>query len=231
MSDTDGFSEPVGAERPPEPPRHGLPWESAESGHSARTAAATLRLVLFAPSDAFARMLQTGGLADPLLYLMIFGTLGSFFGLLWQSALRTFVGALGGGQLGTLALDNTGGVVMLVLAPLLVLLGAAIAAAIYHLMLLLLGGAPKPFETTLRVVSYASGSTYVWLVLPICGGVLSLVWFLVAVIVGLARAHEVPGGRAAAAVLGPVVLFCFCCAIVWLMVVGAAVAIPAAVQG
>lgn len=192
--------------------RPGLPWEREVPGYSPAGGFQTLRAILLAPGAAFESMHQTGGLGAPILFLVIFGTLGTFFALLWQSATRTLWGAGFGGDVSSIVLSNTFSVLMLLLSPLLVLLWSAVMAAIYHLLLLLLGGAPQPFETTYRVVCYATGATYLWLLVPMCGGFVAAIWNLVATIIGLTRAQEVPGGRAAAAVLLPLVLVCFCCA-------------------
>ena len=43
---------------------------------------------------------------------------------------------------------------------------------------------------------------------PLCGGVIGGIWALVIVIIGLAAAHEIPTGKAAAAVLIPIVVCC-----------------------
>lgn len=197
------------------PSRPGLPWECEAPGYSPSGGLQTVRAVLFAPGAAFERMHQTGGLGAPILFVVIFGTLGTFFGLLWQSAMRTLIGAELGGDAASIVLSNTFSVLMLLLSPVLVLLWSAMMAAIYHLLLLLFGGAPQPFETTYRVVCYATGATYLWLVIPMCGGFVAAIWNLVATIIGLTRAQEVPGGRAAAAVLLPLILVCFCCAAIF----------------
>jgi len=210
---------------PPPPGRRGLPWERDEPGHSPAGAAATIRAVLIAPGEAFAAMFQTGGFGDPILFVLIFGTLGSFFGLLWQSALRTWLGSMQGADFAAMAFDNTVGIILLILAPLLVLVWAVIMAAIYHVLLLVLGGAPQPYETTFRVVCYASGATYLLVALPLCGGLVGGLWNLVVTIVGLRMAQEVPAGRAIAAVLLPLLAICFCCLVLFVGIFSA-VSIP-----
>jgi hypothetical protein len=46
--------------------------------------------------------------------------------------------------------------------------------------------------------------------LPLCGGLVGGIWFIVAAIQGLAEAQRAGSGKAAFAVLGPLVLLCFC---------------------
>ena len=55
---------------------------------------------------------------------------------------------------------------------------------------------------------------------------IGLFYDLVVSAIGLARAQEVPGGRAAAAVIVPFVALCFCCALLWLTIVGTALLAP-----
>ncbi|MGD8817605.1 MAG: YIP1 family protein, partial [Acidobacteriota bacterium] len=78
-----------------------------------------------------------------------------------------------------------------------------------HGLLLVFGGAPQPYETTFRVMCY-SWAVGVFNLLPICGVFIGFVWRIVVQIIGVREAQEVPGGRAAAAVLVPVVFACMC---------------------
>lgn len=164
-------------------------------------------------------------------FLLIVGTFGSFFGLLWQSAARTMVGSFGGVKFGELAVANTIGVIWFIFAPVAVLVFAVIITGIYHLLLLLFGGAPHPPETTFKTVCYAAGANYVWLAVPVCGGLVATLWGIVTSTIGLREAQGVPTGRAAAAVLVPYVAVC-CCLMLSLLVFSAAVgALVAAVGG
>jgi hypothetical protein len=98
-------------------------------------------------------------------------------------------------------------IMMVVLAPFFVLLAVFIQAAILHLMLMLVGGANSGFEATTRVCSYAQVSQLAQAV-PFCGGILSLVWSLILLITGLATVHNTSRGKAALAVVLPVVICC-----------------------
>jgi hypothetical protein len=60
----------------------------------------------------------------------------------------------------------------------------------------------------MRVVAYSMGATSLLHILPVCGAFLAAVWAIVAYIIGLAQAHEIPTGKAAAAVLIPVAVCC-----------------------
>ncbi len=193
---------PVDIERP-EGLRVGVPWERPTPGMSFAGLVQTTRLLLFTPTDAFGLMRVNGTMTAPLVYLVVLGTVGTFFGLLWQSWARAMLGSVAGGNLQTLAVANSYGVMSFVIAPFVILLMAVVATAVHHLFLLLLGGAPRPPDVTMRVVCYAWGASYVWMLIPACGGLVATVWGAAMTIAGLRQAQGVPGGRAAAAVVVP----------------------------
>jgi len=95
--------------------------------------------------------------------------------------------------------------------PLLAFIAVYLTAAVFHLLLLVVRGAPRGFDATLTVVGYASG-IFLIRALPVCGGLIAMVWFAVAAIQGLGEAQRSGSGKAAFAVLLPVLLafLCFC---------------------
>jgi hypothetical protein len=70
------------------------------------------------------------------------------------------------------------------------------------------GGAKQGFETTFRVVSFAQGAiTPIGILLgciPYIGALIHAAWITVVTIIGISKAHEIPTGKAVAAVLIPV---------------------------
>ena len=97
---------------------------------------------------------------------------------------------------------------VLLLAPLFVLIGVFIWTAILHVVLWIVGGAKEGFEATLRAVSYSAGSTYVFQLIPFCGGLVGAIWSLVLQVIGVSKLHGISPGRAALAVLLPLALCC-----------------------
>ncbi len=190
--------------------RSGLPWETGDPGRSATGVLDTVRMVLLSPTEAFQSMHRSGDVGGAIGFLLIVGTFGSFFGLLWGAATRTMVGSFGGLNLGEIAAINTVGIIQFMLAPVAVLVFAVILTGIYHLLLLLFGGAPYPPETTLKTVCYAAGANYIWLAIPFCGTLVASLWGIVSTAIGLREAQGVPVGRAAAAVLVPYLFACCC---------------------
>src|SRR5438270_11592171 len=202
-------------------PRSGLPWDERHSKGLFSAFIETLQMVLTRPSEAFTAMRREGGLGEPLLYTIIGGSFGLVFYFIYQLAFQSLgMFANRTNPLAHLVGASIGGVILIIFVPVLVVIGAFINAAILHVCLMIVGGAKQSFETTFRVICFASGSVFPLMVVPLCGGVIAGVWDIVLRCIGLARAHEIETGRAVLAVLLPVVLCCGCA-------IGVAIFIPA----
>ena len=189
-------------------PRSGLPWEHRQERGFFNAFVETLIMVLTKPGEAFTAMKREGGLGEPLLYAIIGGGLGVIVWFIFSLALNSF---------GLLNPRETGfGPMVGMSVSFVVLVGRLVAVAVapfifgglVHLSLMLVGGANKAFETTFRVISFSQGSTAPLQLVPCCGGLVALVWCLVANCIGVARAHEIDTGRATLAVLLPVIVCC-----------------------
>jgi len=210
---TVGF-EPLPWEQPGQPPFEAL-FETA-------------KLLFTRPGEAFQRMPRTGNLVRPVLFSIIFGWLGVIFSQLYSIAFGGFQMPGLEGIEGMEGLANAGmslgiTLTLMVLAPLFIIIGLAIQTAIFHLMLMLIGGAGSSFETTLRVCCYASVVQVVQ-ILPFCGGLIALVWSIVLLVIGLAIAHETTHGKAAVAVIAPIVFCCACGVLVMVLGFGGMIA-------
>ncbi len=189
-------------------PRTGLPWDRRQELGFFTAFFETLKLVLHSPAEAFTAMKTEGGLADPLIYAMIGGSIGWLFYFIFS----LFLGSLGmmsdhnvlAGVMGV----GMGAIFMLLFIPIALAFVLFLSSAIIHLCLYLVGGATRTFETTFRVVCYSLGSTYPLMIVPVCGGVIASIWGLVAEIIGLGRAHETTTGKAALAVFLPLIVCC-----------------------
>jgi len=200
---------------PPSPPpgetgRTGPAWE--QPGPVFNRFLETMREVLLNPQVFFRTMRRAGGLGPPLTFGIAGTFIGGVIGALWQLMFMTMgsgfsnAGAEAFGEGAIAALFSTGCIVVFI--PIVAVLGMFIGAGVYHLMLMLLGAARYPFETTMRVVAYSMGATSVLQIVPVCGGLAAAIWAIVAYIIGLSQAHEITIGKAAAAVLLPIVLCC-----------------------
>ena len=209
---------------PPPPP----PWE-ASPGDGAPVAALpfeqpgfpfleglyeTAKLIVTSPGDAFGRVRASGDLGRPLLYAVIFGWIGiiasQIYNIVFRGAMWNVLPGFAGRE--EMFVSTGMSIATMVLAPILVLIGVFIAALIFHLFLLLLGGAGGGLATTVKVVCYAS-TVQITQVVPFCGGIVGGIWALVLYIIGLAAAHRTSHGKAALAVLLPLVLCCVCVAL------------------
>jgi hypothetical protein len=98
------------------------------------------------------------------------------------------------------------------LAPIWLPIVLLVGSALQHLFLMLVGGARRGYAATFRTACYAQVGALGGLV-PLCGGLISLVWQLVLTVIGLSAAHQISTGRAALAVLMPALLCCGCIAL------------------
>jgi hypothetical protein len=222
---------PSSAGGAPDPPEPGIAWEQRDRIGFFNALVETTRQVLVEPGAFFRAMPVTGGLASPLLYGVVLGWVGlvatSFYQAIFRSIVGSGWGGLGaerpeveallgwiGGWAGFLGQVVFGGVAAAI--------GLFVAAGILHLTLLLLGGARRGFEATFRVVGFAEAASLVFLV-PFCGQLLGWIWSVVLYVLGLAAAHEIGHGKAAATVLLPFALCC-CCVAVLALLFGTAIA-------
>jgi hypothetical protein len=177
------------------------PWE--REGPVVQRYIDTAKGVLTEPGSFFRTMRRDGGLGPPLIYAIIGVVIGSIGSYVSQVMLP--VGSYG---------MPRGFFFGLLMVPIFAVAGLFIGAAILHVLLLLIAGTRQPFETTMRVVAYTSGSTSPINIVPFVGGIISGVWALAVLIVGSAEAHEVPLAKAAIAVVLPAVI---CCVLMFLV--------------
>jgi len=112
----------------------------------------------------------------------------------------------------------------IVLVPIVTMIWLFLGSAILHVMLMLVGGldgSDAGFEGTLRVVAYSSVAN-VGQAVPMIGGMISTIWMIVLLVVGLTRLHGTSDGKAVAAVLLPAILCCVCTGAAVVLGLGAA---------
>jgi hypothetical protein len=199
------------------PPAGGLPWEERERYGAVQGFVETLKLLITAPADAFARARRHGDLVSPLAYAVLVGWIGIVVAGLWRMAIGTSVlGMMPGQPRGAaglaLAFSGIRMVALLVLAPIFVLIALFVYGALLHLFLMLYGGTRNSevgFEGTLRVLAWST-TAQVGELVPLVGGLVAMVWSIVLQTIGLAAFHRTSQGRALAAVLTPLLLCCIC---------------------
>jgi hypothetical protein len=194
-------------------PQRPIPWEDPGTP-VAKALFETIGLFLSSPREAYRRMPTTPEVARPILYYVILGWVAILVGQIYDFALRSVLPmqSLFGDQMSELGFGGGGAftaIVVVVIAPILLVVALFVVSGIIHLFLMMVGGANSGFLTTCRVVCYA-GTTQVFGLVPVCGGLISAVWGIVLEIIGLAEAHRTTMGKAALAVLLPLVLCCTC---------------------
>lgn len=221
--------EPPGGPPPPPPGGDwGTPWERRATLGFFPALFSILRACLTEPADFYARMPKRERVGSALGYAILLGWFGAFGSLFWGLLTRGAQAAIFrnlGIEPATGNLSETARMALQVgvtaFAPVFILILVFIWSGILHVVLWVVGGAKEGFEATVRVSCYALGSTSVFYWIPLCGGLVAVIWSLVIQIIGLSRAHEISGGRAAAAVLVPLGLCCVAIVLVAVLFAGA----------
>ena len=210
------------------PPPNPLPWEDRPRVGFADALVDTIRLFATKPAEAWSRTREKGDIGQPLLFAICVGWIGAAFnavyGLMFgQAWLRWLPADMRHQMAGFLVASAGGTVLQILLAPLGVVIGLFIGAAILHVCFLIVGALSRStagFEGTIRIVGY-SWVTQLAQIIPIFGGLIAFVWCLVLAVMGAQALHRSSRGKAVMGVLLPVLLCCGC-AVVCLIVGGAA---------
>jgi hypothetical protein len=205
----------------PVPPRPapGLPWEEPSAGLG--SIFPTAMRFIASPIDAFTKMSLTVDLVRPIAYFVAFVLLSVPVGQLWRYLFwsRATSGldlippdVMSQAPWLQVLLGRPTVLVVLclmIVAPLLNLITLFIWSGIVHVFLMMVGGGQNGFATTLRVTCY-SQTAGIAVLIPVAGGLIQPLWFLIMQIIGLSQAHRVGGGKAAFAVIVPLVVCCGC---------------------
>jgi hypothetical protein len=214
-----GYEPPVGGEPPAA--ASGLPWENrAQVGFGPGLLQSAQRFAT-RPRQAFDSARRKGDYGSPLLWIVIFGAIAGLIQWLYSMMflgptmammppeLRDQLGPLIGS--GAMA----GGALNIIYYPCLAVIGAFITSAILHLCFMIAGGSSRSesgFEGTFRATSYTQLSSIAQIV-PILGGLITIVWSLVLLVIGMSSMHRISTGKAVIVVLIPAFLCCACVSI------------------
>lgn len=195
----------------------GNPWEQRDRLGFGAAFVDNVKLFVTAPAEAYRRTLPSGDYVSPLLFALGVGWLGVVFQQLWSAIMgASFLSMIPrevSDQIGwTMAFSGAGLVASLIAAPVFIAIGLFIWSALLHLCLIVVGGLGESragFEGTFRVVSYAAVAQLGHLV-PLAGGLVTLVWSIILGVVGFTEIHRTTQGKAVAAMLLPLALCCAC---------------------
>ncbi len=201
-----------GTETAPTVPGEGTEpaWEDRERIGFFPAIAQTISAVLMRPSPTFASMKQSGGLANPLLYFVLLSSTMFAVSALYQMGATSmnpevFAKGLPHASKTAFSVALIGSILI---SPALYVVSAFLSSGITHLCLRMLGGATRPFETTFRVICYAQASAMVFNLLPLCGGLICVIWGAYCIIIGLKETHRTSGLKATLAITLPGLLCC-----------------------
>ena len=124
----------------------------------------------------------------------------------WQS-LMSSLGLYRGGDAADAFFSVGTTIIMAALSPIWIPISILITTFIIHIFLMLVGGAREGFLATFRVICYASAPE-LFQILPLCGGLVNIVWWIVITVIGLKEVHRTTLGRSLAAVLLPALVCC-----------------------
>lgn len=172
-----------------------------------RALAQTCSEVLFRAEDTFERARRTGGLGAPLAFMMIMGVGFGMISFMMNSALNSFSLPLLEDSWRTLetvyGAELTERVHRFVeeamnpsVARVFVsivswqLLSVFLYTGLAHVCLMMAGAAGGGFEATFRAFAYCLGATAPLAVIPVCGGLVGLLWFTVVIVAALVKIHE-----------------------------------------
>ena len=185
-------------------------WEEREKLGFFPAISQTVSAVLMRPSETFARMKREGGLTNPLLYFVILSCATYAVSVFYQLLSFSMESGTLPAQLQHLPKNMINFTMLgtILISPALYVVSAFIGSGLTHLSLKLLGGANHPFETTFRVVCYAQASASVFNLLPLCGGLMAILWGSYTIIIGLMKAQGISGWKATLALTLPGLLCC-----------------------
>ena len=195
----------------------GIPWENRADLGVVQRLTQTWSESMFNPVHFFRAMPRRPGIGLAFLYGLLFKIIGAIFSVYWQQgALENLEQTLqdvpaGMREFFRMALENplfASPEIQLLVAPFIGAFTMFLVSFIFHGAMLITGAAKNGYETTFRVVAYAE-STAVFYALPVVGGWIAFIYWLVLMVIGNREAHQATTGQALSAILLPIFL-CFC---------------------
>ncbi len=176
------------------------PWETGEGFFWAYIK--TTREALFSPTRFFKKVSAGKGYWSPLIYGILSGLIGVGVSMLYQWFL--FAGFLPP-QIHAFIPYNFLLFLSLVGIPLMVASSIFIGSAITHLCLMIVGGNKNGYQATFRAIAY-SFCGHLFDIVPFIGSFIGSVYMILLIIIGVREGHGISTGKAALAVLLPVIV-------------------------
>jgi hypothetical protein len=176
------------------------PWESGEGFIGAFLK--TSREALFSPTQFFKKVAAGQGYGFPLIYGILAGIIGVGVSTLWQWLLMSRFLPLEGIQVLPFGISLA---FILVMMPIALIFSILIWSALLHLFLMIVGGNKKGFQSTFRAICYTY-SVSLFQIIPLIGGLIVFIYGFILTIIGLREGHDISTGRAALAILLPLMI-------------------------
>ncbi len=192
-----------------------IPWEDPDTGFPANLSR-TWTSSMTDPVGFFGRLQPEAPLSRAVLYFLIMAVGAALFSLLWGlagSAPDLPPAAAGIVDVDPRALQLFG----FFLSPFANLILLGLAAVAVHLCVRLFTNGNRSMTATTRIICYASGPALLSIV-PWAGELLGWLWSVVLLAIGVREVHGTTTGRAALAVLLPLLLAAGLTALAWLFV-------------
>ena len=209
-----------------------IPWEKPGTAFPSNLID-TLKLFVTSPGEAFRQVPVNSELIKPILYAIIIGVIGSFAEWIYSTLFGGITESLiptpdTGSDMQGFAFTQGLGFLGVVLAIFIIPIALFIGSGIQHLVLMLIGGNNNGYMATFRSACYSSGTSSLASLVPICGSFIGLFWGIFLAITGLSELQNISKGKAALAVLLPILLICICVGIGFALFAGSMAAIMGA---
>ena len=196
-------------------------WER-ETGLSLPAGIQTVKQVFSMPTATFQNLPQTGGVGRSLFFYTLAGWISGGVAIFYQLVAASINPEM---FLGAAAKDVSQGMLIgigigaLLFLPLVLIAGAFVWAAIVHLFLMLTGSANGGFEATFRALAYSGGATSVLQLVPLCGGYIYPMAYLVYGVIALKEVHRTDMWRVVVSML---LILLLCCGVFVALALGIA---------
>lgn len=182
------------------------PWEKRSELGLWQAIYRTVKAVLFSPENFFSILSFQGGYKEPLAFGLLLGSIGTMISVFWH-----FLTIWGGNFsiVESITSRFTINIIFLgiiILAPVFVAINIFLTSGIIHLLLLIVRGGNNGFEATFRVVAYCQ-AVQILGAFPFIGGLISALWLLVVLLIGIKEIHKISYLRVIIAFLIPLALF------------------------
>ncbi len=181
-------------------PAVGIPWENTERENIFKALFNTIWESMMHPSRFFSHITKTSSLFHALLFGLTAGSIGVLFDLSWQNSFTDFweILALQGIDIDFSQPISTS----LVFSPLLLILHIVLLSLFIHFLLVVTRGSHNTFRSTVITVCYIQ-SAAVLSFIPVFGNVISPIWALVILIIGISSVHNISKTRSGLTLLFP----------------------------